>query len=199
MSEAPESRREGAGNFYLHELSAAISLGKPMDYPAVCFVLPPNSVTLSSWEKYSSPLIIFLALLWTRSNRWSSTSFLCCRSQSWMPYSGWGLTRAELRGRITSLFLLPTMFLMQPGCCYSFLGCKKTSSADVGLLVKQDPRILLWALLDPFFLQPVFVLRSDPNQVQDLLGFAGPHEVCTCTSLKLVRFHPLDGIFSHTA
>lgn len=26
--------------FYLHELSTAISVGKPMDYPAVCFVLP---------------------------------------------------------------------------------------------------------------------------------------------------------------
>ncbi|KAK4824270.1 hypothetical protein QYF61_012830 [Mycteria americana] len=44
----------------------------------------PKSLSLSSLERYSSPLIIFVALLWTRSNR--SMSFLCWGSQSWTQY-----------------------------------------------------------------------------------------------------------------
>ena len=40
-------------------------------------------------------------------------SFLCWGLQSWTQYSRWGLTRAEQRGRITSLDLLATL-LMQP-------------------------------------------------------------------------------------
>jgi len=35
--------------------------------------------------------------------------------QSWMQDSRWGLTRAEQRGRITSLDLLAMLLLMQPG------------------------------------------------------------------------------------
>jgi len=71
----------------------------------------PNSLSLSSEERCSSPLIVFVVLLWTRSN--SSTFFLCCL-QSWTQDSRWGLTRAEQRGRITSVDLLATLLLMQP-------------------------------------------------------------------------------------
>ena len=49
----------------------------------------PNSLSLSSQERCSIPLIIFVALLWTRSNK--STSFLCWWLQSWTQNSRWGL------------------------------------------------------------------------------------------------------------
>ncbi|KAK4827490.1 hypothetical protein QYF61_018790 [Mycteria americana] len=53
----------------------------------------PNSLSLSSQERCSSPRIIFVALLWTCSNR--SMSFLCWGPQSRMQYSRRGLTRVE--------------------------------------------------------------------------------------------------------
>ena len=53
----------------------------------------PSSLSLSSQERCSSPQIISVALLWTRSK--SSTSFLYWGLQAWMQYSRWGLTRAE--------------------------------------------------------------------------------------------------------
>ena len=43
----------------------------------------------------SSPLIIFMALLWTCPK--SSMSFLYWRPQAWTQYSRWGLTRSEER------------------------------------------------------------------------------------------------------
>ena len=57
-------------------------------------------------------LIISVALLWTCSNR--CMSFLCWELQRWMQDSTWGLTRAEQRDRITSLYLLAMLLLMQP-------------------------------------------------------------------------------------
>ena len=52
-----------------------------------------SSLKLSSQGRRSSPLVIFVALLWTCSN--SSMSSLCQGPQNWMQYSRWGLTRAE--------------------------------------------------------------------------------------------------------
>jgi len=52
-------------------------------------------------EKFGiCPLIFFVALLWTLSS-----TFLNWEAQNWMQYSRWGLTRAEERGRRTSLLL----------------------------------------------------------------------------------------------
>lgn len=47
----------------------------------------PNSLSLSPQKRSCSP-IIFMAVLWTRSNM--STALLCCRCQSWMQHSRWG-------------------------------------------------------------------------------------------------------------
>jgi len=80
----------------------------------------PNSLSLSSQERCSSPHIIFVALLCTRSNR--SMSFLCRRLQSWMQDCRWGLTRAEQRGRTPSLDLLAMLLLMRPKVQLAFLG-----------------------------------------------------------------------------
>lgn len=60
----------------------------------------------------SSPFIIFVALLWTYSNR--SMSFLCWGPQNWVQHSRWGLTRAEQRDSIPSFPLLAVLLLMQP-------------------------------------------------------------------------------------
>ncbi|KAK4832076.1 hypothetical protein QYF61_020632 [Mycteria americana] len=78
----------------------------------------PSSLSLSSQERCSISLIIFVALLWTCSNR--SMSFLCRGLQSWTQYWRWGLTRVGCRDRITSLDLLATLLLMQPRIWLAF-------------------------------------------------------------------------------
>ncbi|KAK4824541.1 hypothetical protein QYF61_016145 [Mycteria americana] len=52
-----------------------------------------NALSLSSEERLSSPLIIFMAFLWTCSNR--SMSFLYWGPQSWTQYSRWILMSME--------------------------------------------------------------------------------------------------------
>ncbi|CAN8215414.1 unnamed protein product [Coccothraustes coccothraustes] len=76
----------------------------------------PNSLTLSSQEKCSIPLIILVSFLCTHSN--SSLLFLLGTPEL-MQHCRWALTRAEQsraeqRGRIPSLALLPTLLWMQP-------------------------------------------------------------------------------------
>ena len=71
----------------------------------------PSSLSLTSKGRCSSSLIIFEALLWTHSN--SSMSFMCCGPQSWKQYSRWVPMGAEQRGRITSLYQLVMLLLMQ--------------------------------------------------------------------------------------
>jgi len=95
-----------------------------------------------------------------------------------MQYSKWGLTRAEQRGRITSLDLLVMLLLMQPRIWLAF----QAASAHCWLmlnLLSTDPQILLLrASLKPFSGQPVSVLAIAPTQVQDLApGFVELHEV----------------------
>jgi len=55
-----------------------------------------SSLSLLSQGTCSSPLIIFLTLVWTCSN--SPMSFLCWEPWNWAQYSRWGLMRAEWRG-----------------------------------------------------------------------------------------------------
>lgn len=63
----------------------------------------PSSLKLSSEERFSSPLIILLALLWTQYN--SLTSFLCW-PQIWMLYSRWDLTKAQSwELKVTAIFV----------------------------------------------------------------------------------------------
>lgn len=53
----------------------------------------PASFSLPPQERFSSSLIIFLALLWTLSK--SSIFFLCWGPKTWTQHYSWGLTRAE--------------------------------------------------------------------------------------------------------
>lgn len=52
-----------------------------------------SSLSLSSDERCSRPLIILVVLRWTCS--WSSMYLLYWEAQNWTQYSRWGLTRAE--------------------------------------------------------------------------------------------------------
>ena len=70
------------------------------------------SLSLSSQERCSSHISIFVALLWTHSR--SSLSLLSCGAQNWAQNSRCDLSRAEQRGRITSLHLLPVLILVHP-------------------------------------------------------------------------------------
>jgi len=60
----------------------------------------PSSLSLSSQERCSCPLIILTALHWPLSS--SSSSFLNWEAQNWTQHCRWGLTRAEQRRRRTS-------------------------------------------------------------------------------------------------
>ena len=53
----------------------------------------------------------FVALLWVWTR--ASMSFFVVRGQNWTQYSWCGLTRAEHRGTMTSLYLLATLLLIQ--------------------------------------------------------------------------------------
>ena len=62
-------------------------------------------------HKCSSPLSVFVALLWTHSN--SSTSSLCCGLQAWMQCCQWSLmSRAEGDNHLPDL--LAILLLVQP-------------------------------------------------------------------------------------
>ncbi|KAK4818846.1 hypothetical protein QYF61_020065, partial [Mycteria americana] len=125
----------------------------------------------SQGERHSSPRIIFVAILWTRSN--SSMSFLCWGLQSWMQYSS------------------------PPGAAVGLLGCECTLLAHVQLFIHQHPQVLLRrAALNHIIPQPVLKPRIALNQVQDpALGLVEPHEVHTGPLLQLVQV-PLDDILS---
>ncbi|KAK4824609.1 LOW QUALITY PROTEIN: hypothetical protein QYF61_016878 [Mycteria americana] len=74
-----------------------------------------------------------------------------------MQYSRWGLTRAEQRGRISSLDLLATLLLMQP---------RVWLSSHVQLFVHQYPQVLFRkAALDHIIPQPVLKMGIAPTQV----------------------------------
>ncbi|NWW82991.1 F120B protein, partial [Climacteris rufus] len=77
-----------------------------------------------------------------------------------------------------------------------FLGCECTLPDLVKLFIQQHSKALLRAALNPFSIQPVFVLGIAPTQVQDLvLCLVEFDEVCTHPPLKPVPI-TLDGISS---
>lgn len=80
----------------------------------------PNSLSLFTLMRCSSPTIIFLVLLWAYPK--GSMSYLCQRLQSWMQYSRWGSQYSRWCRGIESL----------PSTCWPlWYGC---SPERVGLL-----------------------------------------------------------------
>lgn len=90
-------------------------------------------------EKWSRPLIIFVALCWALSRM--SMSLLYCRAQNWTQDSTCGLISAEEGVRITSPDLLAVLCLMQCRMpfalsttrerCWLMVNMVSTSSAPV--------------------------------------------------------------------
>lgn len=72
----------------------------------------PSSLSLSSYERCSSPLIIFLAFCWTLFSIFRSA--LYWRAQNGKQYSRCGLTTEEQRCKIMSLDQLAILCLMHP-------------------------------------------------------------------------------------
>jgi len=99
----------------------------------------PNSLNLSLQGRCSSPLIIFVALVWTHWN--SSMSFLCQGPQTGTlqirPYEG--------RVEVDNPHPLPAGHPFHDAALkiVDLLGCKHTLLAHVQLLVHQDTQDLL--------------------------------------------------------
>ena len=97
-------------NTALHQLlerKLTLSQLKPGHPPSLpfCRLNSPSSLSLSSYVRYSSPLVVLVALHWTLSS--SSMSLLYWAAQKWTQYSRCGFSSAEYRGRITSQNLIP--------------------------------------------------------------------------------------------
>ena len=109
----------------------------------------PSSLSLSSQERCSSPLIILVALLWTCYK--SSTSFLCWGPQVWTQCCRWDLTReGKSRWGQSSPCYHPPVGAAQD--TVGILGCKSTLSVHVQLSIRQDSQVLLYrAALNEFF------------------------------------------------
>lgn len=92
----------------------------------------PSPLSLSSHEKCSSLLIIFIALLQSRSSR--STSLLCQGPQIWTNHSSfsWGPMRAEWLNPLPRLAGHAAFNAAQDA-----VGCKHTVLGCVGLLMNQ--------------------------------------------------------------
>ncbi|KAK4812332.1 hypothetical protein QYF61_017109 [Mycteria americana] len=115
--------------------------------------------------------------------------------QSWTQYSRWGLTRAEQRGRITSLDLLATLLFMQPRIWLAFWAASAHCQLTSSFSSTSTPKSFSAGLLSiPSSLKPVLILGITLTQLQDpALGLVEPQEVHMGALLELVQV-PLDGI-----
>lgn len=102
----------------------------------------PNSLRLSSWDRYSSPIIIFMAPSWTLSS-------LTCNEQPRTEHSTPGVVSSVLRGRIPSLLLLAILCLMKlrrPSrrSCVASAAWAVSCLAHVQHGNPQDPQVLFY-------------------------------------------------------
>ena len=97
-----------------HQIFIHINKIAPAPFPSSLFskLNGPSSRSLSSHERCSSQLIIFMALHWACSSKSISSHYWGAQHLTW--HSRCGFFSAEQRGRITSLDLLTTFSLMQP-------------------------------------------------------------------------------------
>ena len=104
----------------------------------------PYSLSLSSYGRLPSPLIIFVVLLWTLSSL--SASFWCSKDQNWTQYSSCSLASAEESGIMTSSLLVMPL-LMQPGILLACFAAAAHCSLMLSLLSTKTPRSLSTELL----------------------------------------------------
>jgi len=113
----------------------------------------PNSLSFSVWERCSSPLTIFIALLWTHSNR--SMPFLCWGSRTGCRTPG-GVSQEQ--NRAGEWRPLTCCLFLRTGDIISFLGWKIPLLAHVQFFTHQYFKILLCrASLHPLISQPVLI------------------------------------------
>ena len=115
-----------------------------------------------------------------------------------MQRCGWGPTRAEQRGRITSLDLLATLLLMQSSVQLAFWAVSAHCWLMPSFSSTSTPKSFSAGLLS-IPSSPVLILGAALTQVQDLaLGLVELHEIPTVPPLQLVQVS-LDDIlsFSH--
>ena len=124
-----------------------------------------------------SPLITFVALLWTCFN--SSISFLCWGPQNWTQYSRWGLMRTEQRGRITSLNLLVALLLILPRIHLAFWAASTHCQLMLSLSSTNALKSFSSGLLLCHFLPSLYLCLGLPQPRCKILHFA---------LLKLMRF-----------
>jgi len=104
----------------------------------------------------------------------------------------WGFTRAEWKGRITSLYLLAILLLMQPSVQLAFW----TESTCCQLLSSFSSTNTPKSFLEGLLSIPSLIPGVAPAQMQDLaLGFVESHEVHMGPFLQVVQV-PLDDILS---
>ena len=119
-------------------------------------------------------------------------SFLCWGLQSWTQDSRWGLTRVEQRGRITSLALLATLLLMQPGYgCLSGLRVHPAGSCWVshqpvlpGPSVQGCPQSILCAACAAYYYCHYYNLLGEV--IYTAFGLLGSFQQVVCI-LKTVK------------
>lgn len=92
-------------------LVGLLPVGKILLNLLFCRLNGPSALGLSSHERGSSPLTVFLSLCWTCSRK--SVFFFHWGDQNWTQYPRCGLARAERRGRITSIDLLVALVPVQ--------------------------------------------------------------------------------------
>ena len=98
-----------------------------------------------------------------------------------------GSHKCGVEGTITSLDLLGTHRFDAAQDVVGFLGCKRTVSAHVELLISEHSHVLLRATPNSFSTQPLLLLGITPSHVQHLaLGIVELHEVPTSPSLRPV-------------
>ena len=150
----------------------------------------PNSLNLSSNERCSSPLMIFVVFLWTHSS--SSSPFLSRGPQTCIQL---GPHKGKVEGNNHLSFPLATPLLSQPRIQLAFWAASALL-AHVELFVHQYAQVLSRAVLNELFSQSVLIFGIARTQVQHLaLGLIEPHNVLMGPLLLPVHV-PFDGFAS---
>jgi len=123
----------------------------------------PNTLSLSSQERCSSPWIIFVALLWTCSN--SSMPFFCVLRAAELDA---GLQMESHQNGAEGQNHLPSpaghTCLDAAQGMVGLLGCKCTWVAHVQVFIHQYPQVLLgMAATNPFIPQPMLIVGVAPT------------------------------------
>ena len=148
----------------------------------------PSSLSLSSLERCSSPLITFAALLWTCSNKQIPT-LLVLGTPGLDTLLQMGPHRAEERETIPSLSSAATLLLMQPRILSAFQAASAHCWLMYSFFIYQNSQVLLCRAFNyEFFSQSVLTSGTAPTQGQHLApDLVEPHLVHMGLPFKLAE------------